>query len=238
MMRHPVGQPAGRAEAEQGPTGNDAVGRGVLEGGFRVLHALPDAGGVRQVARVAELTGLPRPTVYRLLGQLHQAGAVQHQHGRWEVSPGLLRLAQRIEPVDGLREAASGILQTLREQTGAAASLVVATEASFIALEMIPGRDELPLHARAGAEMPATTAAALVLDRRIAAAGRRRGLGAAVDQEDVLEGVTCYAAVVALPGGRQASLQIATAARRPAETFAPMVHRAAVALQTRIQRGH
>lgn len=107
-----------------------------------------------------------RPTVYRLLDQLRTAGAVQLRRGLWELSPGLLGLAQRIEPVAGLRVAASGIVQALREQTGAAVSLVVAMEAaSFVALDMIPGRDDLPLQAHAGAVMPSTTAAALVLDR-------------------------------------------------------------------------
>jgi hypothetical protein len=225
------------AQVRPGQAGEGPVPRGVLDGGFRVLHALPEADHARQVASLAELTGLPRPTVYRLLGQLRTAGAVQWRQERWELSPALLGLAHRIEPVAGLRVAAAGIVQTLREQTGAAVSLVVATETSYTALEMIPGREDLPLQAHAGAEMPRTTAAALVLDRSSPAAGRRRGVGAAVDREDVLDGVTCYATVVPLPGGQQASLQIATAPQRPAETFAPMVHRAATALRVRLQRG-
>ena len=52
----------------------DQEPRGVVDGAFRVLRALPEAGPEHQVVRLAHLTGLPRPTVYRLLSQLHQSG--------------------------------------------------------------------------------------------------------------------------------------------------------------------
>ncbi|SEG84706.1 DNA-binding transcriptional regulator, IclR family [Actinacidiphila yanglinensis] len=208
--------------------------RGVVDGAFRVLRALPEVGRKHQVARLALLTGLPRPTVHRLLGQLRRSGAVDRTDGQWALSASLLGLAQQVEPLAGLRETAATVIQRLREQSGAAVSLVVPSQGSFVALEMVPGRDALPIDARSGAQMPASTAAAMVLAPSAMPAARRRPFGAAVDDQDVIAGLTCYAVPVDLPGGRKASLQIATAARWPADRLAGHVHRAAIALERRV----
>ena len=208
--------------------------RSVVDGAFRVLRALPESGREHQVARLAHLTGLPRPTVHRLLGQLRDSGAVTWADGHWALSASLLGLAQQVEPLSGLRAAASRVIQGLREETGAAVSLVVPSENSFVALEMVPGSETLPIDTRSGARMPASTAAALVLAPGALPAARGRSFGAAIDDQDVLAGLTCYAVPVGLPGGRRASLQIATTALRPAERFAAPVHRAAVALERRL----
>ncbi|MFI5842524.1 helix-turn-helix domain-containing protein [Catenuloplanes sp. NPDC051500] len=208
--------------------------RSVVDGAFRVLRALPLAGTDGQVARIVELTGLPRPTVHRMLDQLHAVNAVEWREGRWALSADLLGLSRQVEPVTGLRSAASAVIQTLREQTGAAVSLVTGSGRSFVALEMVPGRDTLPIDARSGSEMPVTTAAAIVLGGGRVTAARRRPFGAAVDDEDVFPGLTCYAVPVRLPGGRRAALQIATAADRPAERSAAVVHRAALTLERRL----
>lgn len=212
----------------------DRESRGVVDGAFRVLRALPEAGQKHQVAFLAQLTGLPRPTVHRLLGQLRQSGAVEWADGHWALSTSLLGLARHVEPLTGLRMTSSKVIQRLREQTGAAVSLVVPSENSFVALEMVPGRDALPIDARSGAQMPASTAAAMVLTPSAMPAARRRSFGAAVDDQDVIAGMTCYAVPVSLPGGRRASLQIATAAQWPADRLAAPVHRAAVALERRL----
>jgi DNA-binding transcriptional ArsR family regulator len=69
-------------------------GRGVLESGFRILRALPDADQRRHVSSVAEIKSIPRSTVHRPLLQLRQNRAIElRADGRWAVSPHLLRLA-------------------------------------------------------------------------------------------------------------------------------------------------
>ena len=209
----------------------DREPRSVVDGAFRVLRALPETGTQGQLARLAQLTGLPRPTVHRLLGQLRESGAVEWANGRWGLAATLLGLAQRVEPLAGLRASASKVIARLREQTGAAVSLVVASEGSFVALEMVPGRDPLPIDARSGAQMPASAAAAMVLAPAAMPATRRRPFGAVVDDEHMFEGLTCYAVPVALPGRRQASLQVASAPERHADRLAAPLHRAALALE-------
>ncbi|WP_285599354.1 helix-turn-helix domain-containing protein [Kineosporia sp. NBRC 101731] len=210
--------------------------RSVVDGAFRVLRALPGSGREHQVATIAGATGLPRPTVHRLLRQLREAGAVELQNGHWHLAASLLGLAQQVEPLTGLRGTASRVMAELREQTGAAVSFVVPSEDSFVALEMLPGRDTLPIDARSGAQMPASTAAAMVLTPGRIPTARRRSFGAAVDDEAVLPGLTCYAVPVVLPRGRRASLQVATAAHHPAERLAAPVHHAAAALEQALVR--
>ena len=162
-----------------------AEGRSVVEGAFRVLRALPDTGPDRQLAQLARLTGLPRPPVHRLLSQLSEADVVEWRDGRWALAAGLLGLAQRVEPLSGLRRSASLVIQALHDETGAAVSLVVPAGDAYVPLEMVPGRDPLPIEARAG------TAAGIVLGGT--AGPRRRRYGAAVGDQHVSRGMTCYA---------------------------------------------
>lgn len=220
---------------------NNGQGREVLESGFRILRALPDADEHRQASSLAELTSIPRSTVHRLLRQLRRSKAVElRADGRWSVSPHLLGIAGRAQPLDGIRTGANRIIQELREQTGATVSLVVATEgASFIALEMIPGTEGLPIESYAGVEMPDQTAAALVLDPRHSHSPRARPFGAAVDDQHLIDGVTCYARLLTLRGGHRMSLQIATPSHQRAENFAAHVQRAGNAIEAlRPRRGH
>lgn len=207
-------------------------GRGVLESGFRVLRALPDADERRQMSSLAELTSIPRSTVHRLLRQLRRSKAVElRADGRWTVSPQLVETVVRAQPFDGIRTDVNRVIQGLRDQTGATVSLVVPTETSLVAMEMIPGREKLPIDAYAGVEMPDTTAAGLVLDPRTPQSVRRRPFAAAVDDQDLMDGLTCYARLLILPDGQRASLQIATSSQLRAESFAPHVQRAALMIE-------
>jgi DNA-binding transcriptional ArsR family regulator len=206
-------------------------GREVLDSGFRVLRALPDADRRRQVSSLAELTSIPRSTVHRLLLQLRRSGAVElDADGRWAVSARLVEITGRAGPLDGIRTGTNRILQALRAQTGATVSVVVATDSSLIAVEFIPGHEDLPIDVYAGAEMPDLTAAAVVLDPRRRRSPRARPFAAAVDDQDVIDGLTCYARLLTLPGGHRAALAVTSAARR-AERFAAHVQRAGNAIE-------
>ena len=223
-------------EQDRPVAGRQQVGRSVVDGAFRVLQALPDSGSQRQVARLSTVTGLPRPTVHRLLGQLRDAGMVEQWDGRWILSANLVALAQRVEPVPGIRVAAAEPLQILREQTGATVSLVVPTDRAHVALELVPGEDTLPLQVYAGIEMPVTAAAVVALQPTTSTSAQLRPFGGAVDQEDFIAGMTFYAASFDIPGGTRASIQIATSAQRPAERYAAIVHRASAELERKLAR--
>ncbi|MEU7364128.1 helix-turn-helix domain-containing protein [Streptomyces hygroscopicus] len=231
--RHRLDRTEFRVTRDQPPSG-----RSVVDGAFRVLQALPQAGREHQVANLARLTNLPRPTVHRLLHQLRDAGAVEPHDGRWMLSATLLGLTRQIEPITGLRQSTTSIIQQLRDQTGTTVALVVPTERIYVALEVIPGRDALPVDARSGAEMPATTAAGIILGATDVPSCRRRHFGAVVDDQNTMPGVACYAVPVALPGGTKASLQIAAPSTQSTERWAAAVHRAATALSRRAATLH
>ena len=121
----------------------DAVegdGRGVLEGAFRILRALPDAGRDHQILELSRITGIPRPSVYRLLAQLRVVGAVERPRDHYVLAHSLFDIARRTEPLPGLRNQAVGVMQSLRAQTGATVSLVIPTEQGCSALDVIPGQ--------------------------------------------------------------------------------------------------
>ncbi|WP_305786249.1 IclR family transcriptional regulator [Symbioplanes lichenis] len=204
--------------------GSPAAGRGVIDGAFQLLRAVPQTVPGRQVAQLVRRTGLPRPTVHRLLGQLREAGAVDLVDGHWVLAADLLRLARHVEPHAGLRESAADILRALRAGTGAAASLVVPEQDAYVVLETVPGHMSLPVGHRPGDQLPAFTASGRVLVSP-------ELTGVSADHTAVHEGFTCYAVPVLLPEGRRAALQLASVDPRPADRFAPQVHRAARALQ-------
>jgi DNA-binding transcriptional ArsR family regulator len=213
-------------------------GREVLESGFRILRALPHADERRQMSSLAELTSIPRSTVYRLLRQLRRSGAVElRADGRWAVSPRLLEITGPAHPLDGIRDGANRVIQALRDQTGAAVSLVVAAGVSLAAVEFLPAREALPIETYSGAEMPRQSAAGLVLGAENGPSPRIRPFAAAVDDQDLVEGLTCYARLLTLPGGRKASLQIATPPHRRAEKFAAHVQRAGNAIEALAAKG-
>ncbi|MBU2662571.1 helix-turn-helix domain-containing protein [Actinoplanes bogorensis] len=209
-------------------------GRSVLDGAFRLLQALPEAGLEGQVGRLVRLTGLPRPTVHRLLGQLAEVGAVRHVGDYWVLSSDLMMLARRVEPYAGLRDAATGVLRVLRAQTGATVSLIVPQSESFVLLESVPGQLSIPVDMRAGTSLPGFTAAGRLLTPGTTTAPRGAGGGIATDHPH--KGFSCYAVPVALPGGGSAALQVAFAGPEPASRFAVPMGRAAHALARQLVR--
>lgn len=217
------------ASGESTPAGSP--GRGVIEGAFQLLHALPQTTPDGQVAQLVRLTRIPRPTVHRLLAQLREAGAVALVEGHWSLASGLMGLARHVEPYSGLRESAAEVLRALRTGTGATASLVVPDTSSCLVLETVPGQTSLPVGHRPGDPMPHFSASGQVLAGRRVTAPRRHNPGVSSDHSAVQEGFTCYAVPVLLPSGRRAALQIASVEPRSTERFAPMVHRAAASLR-------
>jgi DNA-binding IclR family transcriptional regulator len=202
-------------------------GRGVLDSAFRLLKALPEADPDHQIADLARLTGVPRASVYRLLSQLHEVGAVERPRGHYVIGQSLTEIVYRAEPVVGLREQARGIMRALRNHTNATISLVVPAEGGCVALEVVPGRETLPTPIVVGIAMPPAAAAALVLDpgpapERVGAYGMW-----ANDDARVFSDLTCFASAIRVGGRTEAVLQISTLASSPAGRFAALLRRAA-----------
>jgi DNA-binding IclR family transcriptional regulator len=208
--------------------------RGVLEGAFRILRALPDAGREHQVQDLARITGIPRPSVYRILAQLRAVGAVERPRDHYVLARSLLDIACRSEPIAGLRAQAGVVMQSLRAQTGATVSLVVPTEQGCSALEVIPGQETLPTPVHTGIVMPRKAAAALVLDPTPALERIDPAAGWASDDARVVPNMTCYATAIRIAGRIEAVLQISTTVSRPADQFATLIRLGADRIATQL----
>lgn len=210
------------ARAEVGH-GQDS-GQGVLERAFLVLQALPHVRGPGQVRCLADATGIPYPSVYRLLAQLVDVGLVVRAEDGYGLGGGVLDLASAVEPVPGLRARAVAVMSSLREHTGATLSLVTRMGEHTIILDVLPGREGLPYPVSSGHRLRPDAAATLALQRH----GRElHGPGVVVDDGGDLPGLTCYATNLHLPAGAQVALQLSASAERPAARFAALVNQAA-----------
>src|ERR1700755_1500839 len=215
---------------------SEGSGRSVLEGAFRILRALPDADGEHEVQDLARITGIPRPSVYRILDQLRGVGVVERPRDHYVLAKSLLDIAGRSEPIAGLRTQAGGVMQSLRAQTGATVSLVVPTEQGCSALEVIPGQETLPTPVHTGIAMPRNAAAALVLDPTPALERIDPAPDWASDDARVVPDMTCYATAIRVSGRVEAVLQISTTANRPANQFATLVRLGADRIATQLSR--
>jgi IclR family acetate operon transcriptional repressor len=206
---------------------SEGRGRGVLEGAFAILKALPFSPQEGQVAALADVTRIPRSSVHRLLDQLVGVGVVSLSYGRYLLTSEMLVMAELNEPVVNFRPVAERYLQVLRERTGATVTCVVSEGTSAYVLNVVPGAEKLPADLYPGRQLPPGAAASLLL-----APGRTGAEGQqfVTDREDVIPGLTCYATKIRFPDGRVAALQLCTPPSSPAEHFATLTNRVAAVI--------
>jgi DNA-binding IclR family transcriptional regulator len=212
-------------------------GRGVLEGAFQLLRILPGVDGPGQLTELARVTGIPRPSVYRLLAQLRAVGAVELRNGRYRLGNAMFDLGRRVEPAAGLRRGAMDVMRVLREQTGATVSLVAPGRESAVVLDVIAGRETLPVDIYAGCAMPAVSTGALVLGSGNAEHRLRPAQRAAIDEEHTIPGLTCYATAIRLQDRTVAALQITSTTSHNAVRLATLAHQAADRIPGRVRAG-
>ena len=97
-------------------------GRCVIGTAFELLDHVGALQPVR-LLDLAEATGIPGPTVHRLLKQLIEVGAVGREGTRYRLGVSLLELGARVTPEHRLRAVARRPLAELAAATGAAVSL-------------------------------------------------------------------------------------------------------------------
>jgi DNA-binding IclR family transcriptional regulator len=106
-----------------GGKGMTVSGVGVLDKAVVILSFLSE-GGPATLAEVVEVTGLPRPTAYRLLSALETHHLVGRAGGRYALGMRLLAWGNRAVGLD-LVEAARPALGALRDETGESVQLYV-----------------------------------------------------------------------------------------------------------------
>jgi DNA-binding IclR family transcriptional regulator len=178
--------------------GRGEPGPGVIESAFGLLEILRGYGRAR-LTDLTQESGLPRTTVYRLLGQLAEVAAVERVGSHYRLGPGLLMLGQHVTPLERLRDLAQRPLIELAAATPAHVGLLTSTSAASMYLEVLRGRDRLPFRREPGETVPARSAGAQVL---------RSGLPFVVDDGGSIDGVSCAAHVITPSGDEIACVGI------------------------------
>ncbi|WP_019807634.1 IclR family transcriptional regulator [Saccharomonospora halophila] len=206
--------------------------RSVLARGLSVLDAFTDGTAELSLAELATRTGLPKPTVHRLLGDLVEWGAVERSGpGHYRLATKLFRLGQLVPRQRVLREAALPHLAYLQRISGENVHVAVPDNVYTLFLEKVTGGRAMAVRSRVGSRMPThcTATGKVFLAwggqdrlRRVVEAGLPRitprtivlpGLlhrdlertverGVAVSREEVEHGVAAVAAPVLSSGGR------------------------------------
>ncbi|OBH62261.1 hypothetical protein A5685_24500 [Mycobacterium colombiense] len=178
-------------------------GRGVIESAFELLDHVAALEPVR-LLDLANVSGIPRETVRRLLQQLIAVGAVSREGTRYRLGASLLGLG----PERRLRVAARRPIAELAAATGAAVQLSALFGDKAVFLEAVDARAPVGFTAEPGARVPCGTAAA----RAYAELGRAAPV---VDAGGVLANLSCIAIAIPLGNGAVAAVSTLIAAPQP-----------------------
>jgi DNA-binding IclR family transcriptional regulator len=186
---------------------------GVIESAFGLLEILRALGRAR-LTDLTEESGLPRTTVSRLLGQLAAVDAVDRIGAHYRLGPGLLALGGNVTPMERLRPLAQRPMLQLAAATPAHVGLFANTSCTPMYLDVLHGRDRLPFRLEPGEPVPKRSAAAQAL---------RADNGFAIDDSGAIDGVSCAAKTIRLPGGEMAAVGVVLpVSRLPRELLGPL----------------
>jgi DNA-binding IclR family transcriptional regulator len=181
--------------------------RRVVESAFDLLEHVAALEPVRLVDLAAG-TGIPRPTVHRLLQQLVGVGAVLREGTSYRLGATLLGLGAQVTPQPRLRCVARRPMAELAAATGAAVSLSGAIGDDVVYLETVNARIPIGFVAKPGALVPPGTAQARAHSQTVSSAP-------VLDAGEVLAGVSCVAVPIPLGRGEVAAVSTLVAAPRP-----------------------
>jgi DNA-binding IclR family transcriptional regulator len=225
------------------PAGKRITGVGVLDRSVALLELLGD--GPRTLRWLADASGLPRPTAYRLLVALEAHRLVARDAtGAFTLGPRLAELAVRAGPALDLAALAGPMLARLHEATGESVQLyvrsgdrrlcVAARDAGTGLRDSVPVGALLPLDVGSGGKVLLAWSADA--DRQDLAAElaavRKRGWAASVAERE--PGVASVSAPVLADGQLLGALCVSGPASRigqaPGRRLAPLVVAAATDL--------
>ena len=136
-------------------TGRNGVPRSVLGRALTVLDCFTDGEAELSLAELARRSGLPKPTVHRLLAELDQWNVVERTPGGHRLGMRLFELGQLVPRQQGLRDAAMPVLRDLFEATHETVHLAVLDGAEVVYLIKLEGRNGPAVPSRIGGRMPA-----------------------------------------------------------------------------------
>lgn len=144
--------------ARTAPCGQSATSVGKA---LRLLDAFMVIGPVARVSELAQATGLPKSTVFRLLNSLQLAGYIVHSGTDYLLNLRLFELGSLVEVCrpEGLRAIAAPFLADLYRDTAHTAHLAVLDGTDVLYIEKVHGRGGRSLPTSVGGRMPASCTA-------------------------------------------------------------------------------
>jgi IclR family acetate operon transcriptional repressor len=204
------------------PGARPASGVRSLERAFELLEHLADAGGQLALTELAEVSGLPMPTIYRLMRTLVNRGYVrQDASKRYALGPRLIRIGETAGRLLGAWAQPS--LAKLVDEVGETANMAVLDGDEVVYVAQVPSRHSMRMFTEVGrrvnphctgvgkallAQLPESAAEEIVgrtgmpvrtahtitdPARLLAELARIRKLGYALDDEEQEIGVRCVA---------------------------------------------
>jgi IclR family KDG regulon transcriptional repressor len=136
---------------------SDAIkGAAALNKGIKILTAIAEAEKPLSARELSEHTDLPRPTVYRLLSALSEAGLVRHSNNgpTYKLGSALVTIAHRALDQTDIRDIAHEYLQKLRDETGETVHLAVLSNQSMLYVDNIESHERVRMKCSLGATVP------------------------------------------------------------------------------------
>lgn len=133
------------------PAGADRATGGVqsVERAFQLLEALADSGGVATLSELSATSGLPMPTIHRLIRTLVAQGYVRQDTARrYTLGPRLIRLGETAGRLLG--SWARPYLAELMEATGETANLAVLEGGEVVYVGQVQSRRSMRMFTEVG----------------------------------------------------------------------------------------
>lgn len=131
-----------------------AVPNSVIGRVFTLLGAFRDGDEEVSLAELSRRTGIPKPTAFRLLGELGRWHAVEHTPGGIRLGLRLFELGQLVPRQRELREAAAPYLTDLLEATQETVHLAVPDGLEVVYVQKMENRRSPTVASRVGGRMP------------------------------------------------------------------------------------
>lgn len=120
-----------------------------LERTFELLEHLADAGGEMALSELTEVSGLPMPTIYRLMRTLVNHGYVRQEPSkRYALGPRLIRLGEGASRLLGTW--ARPVLARLVDEVGETANMAVLEGDEAVYVAQVPSRHSMRMFTEVG----------------------------------------------------------------------------------------
>lgn len=233
----------------------------VLNRAVDILTAFTHGPGTSlSLAEIARRTGLPKPTLHRILAALEVLGLVEKNPTGYQLGIRLFELGEHVSRKQKLREAALPFMQDLYEASHDTVHLAVLDGTDVVYLERIRGHRQFNVASRVGGRLPAYAtgvgkamlafdpdAAKMVMTIPLVARtpytisshsllveelAHIRQAGISYDREENAIGVACVAAPILLDDRVIGAVSVSCSAPRlDVERYAPAVKAAALGIR-------